>query len=311
MATKAVKAQPPRKRSYNQLTDKTVICIVGPTASGKTAAAIQLARTLGAKIISADSRQCFRELHIGVAKPSPAELLAIPHYFIDSHAIQQDVTAALFEELSLQWAAEIFRDADNAVLVGGTGLYIQAFCEGLDPIPPTDPAIRQEIRSQFAAGGMPWLQEQVRTIDPDFYSRGEIQNPQRLMRALEVKRSTGHSILSLRTAEKKQRPFRIQKIGLETPKEELHRRINERVDRMMDAGLLDEARSLIPYRDLNALHTLGYTELFRHLDGDCSLEQAVEEIKKNTRHYAKRQMTWFKKDPSIKWVKTGGIIEKA
>jgi tRNA dimethylallyltransferase len=295
----------------DQLPDKTVIGIVGPTAAGKTAAAIQLAKTLGAKIISADSRQCFRELHVGVAKPSPAELLAIPHYFIDSHSIQQEVTAALFEEVSLQWAAEIFQDADNAVLVGGTGLYIQAFCEGLDPIPPTDPAIRQEIRSQFAAGGMPWLQEQVRTIDPDFYQRGEIQNPQRLMRALEVKRSTGHSILSLRTAEKKQRPFRIEKIGLDLPKEELHRRINERVDRMMDAGLLEETRSLIPYKHLNALRTLGYTELFQHLDGRISLEQAVEEIKKNTRHYAKRQMTWFKKDPSIKWVNAGEIIEKS
>ncbi len=293
------------------MTDKTVICIVGPTAAGKTAAAIQLAKTLCAGIISADSRQCFRELHIGVAKPSSAELLAIPHYFIDSHSIRQDVTAALFEELSLQWAAEIFRDGDNAVLVGGTGLYIQAFCDGLDPIPPTDPAIRQEIRSRFATGGRAWLQEQIWITDPDFYRHGEIQNPQRLMRALEVKRSTGHSILSLRTAEKKQRPFRIQKIGLEISKEELHRRIDERVDRMMQNGLLDEARSLIPYRHLNALRTLGYTELFHHLDGHSSLPQAVEQIKKNTRHYAKRQMTWFKKDPSIKWVNAGGIIEKS
>ncbi|HVU59138.1 MAG TPA: tRNA (adenosine(37)-N6)-dimethylallyltransferase MiaA [Puia sp.] len=290
------------------MSDRTVIIITGPTAVGKTAAAVSLARELSTTIISADSRQCFKELHIGVAKPSPEELQAVHHYFINSHSIHEEVTAATYEELALGWTEEIFyaqaaaKRLPVAVMVGGTGLYIKAYSEGLDAIPPIDPAIRQQIQHHYDTEGLTWLQEQVRDNDPEFFGVGEIQNPQRLMRALEVKKATGHSILSFRTTVKKTRPFRMEKIGLFLPKEELHRRINGRVDKMMEDGLLEEVRSLLPYRELNALQTVGYSELFDHLDGKISLDQAVEAIKMNTRRYAKRQMTWFRKDPSIRWV---------
>lgn len=187
-------------------------------------------------------------------------------------------------------------------MTGGTGLYIKAFCEGLDTIPPIGEEIRQSVRRQYEQEGLAWLQRQVEEKDPGFYAAGENQNPRRMMRALEVRLSTGTSILTFRNKAKQQRPFRIEKIGLQLPKEELHRRIDQRVDRMMENGLPDEVKKLLPYRELNALHTVGYTELFDHLDGKLSLEQAVEAIKKNTRHYAKRQMTWFKKDPSIRWI---------
>jgi len=277
---------------------------------GKTAAAIRLAKGLHTKIISADSRQCFRELTIGSAKPSEEELRAVPHYFINSHSIPEPVTAALFEELALAWSSEIFRERDHLVMVGGTGLYIQAFCEGLDAIPVIDPAIREAVRSGFEQGGIGWLQAQVQEADQEFYTEGEIHNPHRLMRALEVKRSTGRSILSFRSHQKKQRPFRIRKIGLQLPKEELHRRIHERVDHMMAAGLLEEVKSLLPYKNLNALRTVGYSELFDHLEGRLSLSAAVEEIKKNTRRYAKRQMTWFRKDPSIEWTDAEDDLKK-
>ena len=284
------------------MNDKTVILITGPTAVGKTAAAIQLAQSLHTEIISADSRQCFRELDIGVARPSPEELRSIHHYFIASHSIRDDVNAALFEELALQWAADIFRRRDTVVMVGGTGLYIKAFCEGLDTIPPVDAPVRLQIQTDYDLHGIGWLQEQVREADPAFYSSAEIHNPRRLMRALEVKRSTGNSILSFRTGPKKQRPFHIKKIGLQLPKEQLHSRIHERVDRMMEQGLLEEVKGLSVCRNANALQTVGYSELFDYLDGRISLDQAIGEIKKNTRRYAKRQMTWFRKDPSIHWV---------
>jgi tRNA dimethylallyltransferase len=307
------------------LKKKTVIIILGPTAVGKTAGAIRLAMDLGTKIISADSRQCFKELNIGVAKPAAAELQAVHHYFINSHSIREDVNAALFEELALGWTEEIFRWQEGktaqpgkagqsetlyspfsehpvAVMVGGTGLYIKAFCEGLDEMPAIDPAIRQKIGAQYAKEGINWLQEQIREHDPAFYKEGEILNPQRLMRALEVKLSTGRSILDFRGRQKRERPFEIRKIGLQLPKEELHRRINYRVDGMMEQGLLDEVRGLASFKDLNALQTVGYSELFAFLESRCSLDEAVETIKKHTRHYAKRQMTWFRKDPAVQWV---------
>jgi tRNA dimethylallyltransferase len=237
-----------------------------------------------------------------VARPSPEELRSVHHHFIATHSIQDDVNAALFEELALQWAADIFRQRDTVVMVGGTGLYIKAFCEGLDTMPPIDSRIRQQINDDYAVRGISWLQEQVRQADPAFYSSAEIHNPRRLMRALEMMRSTGNSILSYRSGPKKPRPFHIRKIGLLLPKDQLHDRIHGRVDRMMGEGLLEEVKSLLPYRNNKSLQTVGYTELFDHLEGRLSLGQAVEEIKKNTRRYAKRQMTWFRKDPSIHWI---------
>ncbi len=285
----------------------TVIIIVGPTAVGKTAAAVWLAQQLQTKIISADSRQCYRELNIGVAKPSPAELGAVPHYFIDSHSIRETVNAASFETLALQWTADIFRESDTAVMVGGTGLYIKAFTDGLDEIPPTDPAIRERLQLAYGEQGIGWLQEEVGRYDPAFFAEGEILNPRRLLRALEVRLSTGRSILSYRSGQPQQRPFNIRKIGLDLPKEELHRRIHDRVDEMMIQGLTEEVRGLLPYRTHNALQTVGYREIFDYLDGKCTLDAAVANIKTNTRRYAKRQLTWFRKDPTIEWVNPGEI----
>jgi tRNA dimethylallyltransferase len=283
------------------LSTPTVIIIVGPTAVGKTAAAVRLATEWQTRIISADSRQCYKELNIGVAKPSAAELSAVHHYFIDSHSIREQVNAALFEILSLQWTADIFRESPTAVMVGGTGLYIKAFTDGLDEIPAVDPAIRQRLQERYEQEGMGWLQQEVRQHDPAFFAEGERLNPQRLLRALEVRLSTGRSILSFRTGASRQRLFRIRKIGLQLPKEELHRRIHERVDAMMLQGLTEEVKSLLPYRSHNALQTVGYKEIFDYLDGKYSLDEAVANIKTNTRRYAKRQLTWFRKDPAVEW----------
>jgi tRNA dimethylallyltransferase len=279
----------------------TVIIIAGPTAVGKTAAAIRLAQQEQTKIISADSRQCYRELNIGVAKPSEAELRAVHHYGIDTHSIREEVNAAIFEELALQWSAEIFREHSIAVMVGGTGLYIKAFTDGLDEIPAVDPAIRRRLQQQYDLNGIVWLQEEVRLHDPAFFAEGERHNPQRLLRALEVCLSTGRSILSFRSGAPRHRPFRIRKIGLDLPKEELHRRIHDRVDQMIEHGLVEEVKGLLPYRNHNALQTVGYKEIFEYLDGKTSLDEAVANIKTNTRRYAKRQLTWFRKDPSIQW----------
>lgn len=280
---------------------KTCIIIVGPTAVGKTSVAIQLAQHFNTSIISADSRQCFRELHIGVAKPSAEELATVKHYFIDSHSIHEDVNAAVYERYALDAIQNIFLENDTAVLVGGTGLYVKAFCQGLDEVPAVDPAIRQEIIADYEAKGLSWLQAEVQQNDPLFYEKGEIKNPQRLMRALEVKRSTGRSLFSFHGQAGVKRDFNIIKIGLNLPREQLYAQINQRVDMMMEAGLLDEVRALQPFKDLNALQTVAYRELFDQLAGHLSLPAAVELIKTNTRHYAKRQLTWFNRDEAISW----------
>ncbi|MDB5201367.1 MAG: tRNA delta(2)-isopentenylpyrophosphate transferase [Ferruginibacter sp.] len=282
--------------------EKTCFIIVGPTAVGKTAAAITIAEQLQTEIISADSRQCYRELNIGVARPSTDELAAVPHHFIASHSVTQLLTAADFETYALQQATQIFQYHESVVMVGGTGLYIKAFAEGLDPIPAVADELRNQIREQYAKNGMPWLQAEIREKDPLFFKEGEMQNPQRMMRALEVIQTTGESILALQSGSKQERNFRIVKLGLELPRELLYQRINQRVDQMMDAGLLEEARALIPQQQLNALQTVGYRELFAHFNGEISLARAIELIKQNSRHYAKRQLTWFKKDSEISWL---------
>ena len=281
--------------------NKTVVIIAGPTAVGKTSVAIQLAKHFQTQIISADSRQCFTELTIGVARPSPEELQEVTHHFIASHSINEEVTAVTFEQFALQQINSLFEQHDIVILVGGTGLYIKAFCEGLDMIPEIDPFIRQQVIQSYNEKGISWLQQQLLEKDTAFYTSGEMQNPQRMMRALEVVLSTGHSVLSFRKGEKAIRDFNIIKIGLELPREELHRNIHCRVDTMMEAGLLDEVKRLAPFQHLNALQTVGYAELFDNLDKKISLEKAVEQIKTHTRQYAKRQMTWFKKDSEIQW----------
>ena len=280
---------------------KTVIIICGPTAVGKTNLAIQLAQHFNTEIISADSRQCFRELNIGVAKPSAEELATVPHHFINSHSIHEEVNAAVFETYALKAAAEIFASKTVAIMVGGTGLYIKAFTEGLDAVPNVDQQVRTEILEQYNAQGLPFLQQEILQHDPAFWAVAEQQNPQRLMRALEVLRSTGRSITTFKTGSKQHRNFNIIKVGLSLPRPLLNTRINDRIDAMMHAGLLKEVEDLLPYQNLNALQTVGYREFFPVLTGSNSLETAIEELKKNTRHYAKRQMTWFKKDPNINW----------
>lgn len=286
----------------SSLSQKTVIIICGPTATGKTSVAISLAKYFHTEIISADSRQCFKELKIGVARPSEVELKEVPHHFIASYSIKENITAAFFEQYALRKANELFIKYDTIIMVGGTGLYIKAFCEGLDEMPAIKESTRKEIIENYNKNGLSWLQNEVKQKDPEFYSIGEIQNPQRMMRALEVKESTGQSILDFRKNERAERGFKIIKMGMELPKAELHQNINSRVDKMIEDGLVQEVNSVMGYREVNALRTVGYTEIFEHLDGKISLETAVEEIKKNTRQYAKRQMTWFRKDKDIFWV---------
>ena len=281
---------------------KTCIVIVGPTASGKTKLSLELAAYFNTEIISADSRQCYRELDIGVAKPDEKELQQIKHYFINSHSIHEEVNAAVFESYALNAARIIFEKNDYAIVAGGTGLYVKAFCEGMDEIPSVDETIRLSVRKEYEQKGMSWLDNAVKSEDPVFYSRGEIYNPQRMLRALEVKRSTGTSIVDLHAATKKNRPFSIIKAGISIPREKMYAQINDRVDDMIRRGLVDEARALYPFRSLNALQTVGYQEIFQYMEGKITLEKAVEEIRKNTRRYAKRQMTWFRKDPEIRWM---------
>ena len=288
-------------RIMEKLAENTVIIIAGPTAVGKTAFAISLAQHFQTAIISADSRQCYREMRIGVARPSEAELAAVKHYFIASHTVTDELNAGSFEKYALAAAEEIFQKNRVAIMVGGTGLYIKAFCEGIDPMPDVPKTTRQQVIDGYHQKGLIWLQKELEQKDPAFWKVAEKQNPQRLMRALEVLYATGHSIMDYRTKQKTARPFRIIKIGLELPKEILHSNIHQRVDQMMETGLPDEVTSLLPFRSKHALQTVGYREIFDYLDGKVTLAEAANHIKINTRQYAKRQMTWFKKDAEIKW----------
>lgn len=290
---------------YNMQQRKKIIIIGGPTAVGKTAVAIETALHFGTEIISADSRQCYRELNIGVARPSAAELRKVPHHFIASHSVTEKINAAYFENWALQKVQALFQQYDTVVMVGGTGLYIKAFCEGFDAIPEIPASIRESISNRYEERGLQWLQDEVQQQDPLFYASGEIKNPHRLMRALEVMEATGSSITAFQKGNKETRDFDIEKIGLELPRELLYDNINRRVDSMMEAGLPDEARSLLPYRSLQALNTVGYKELFQYFDGAISLDEAVAAIKQHTRQYAKRQLTWFKKDPEFQWIVPG------
>lgn len=277
------------------MSKKTCIIITGATAVGKTNYGIELAQKYSTEIISADSRQCYKKLNIGVAKPSPEQLAAIKHYFINTHSIRDDVNVKVFEEYALGAVQKIFKKNDIAILVGGTGLYIKAFCEGIDDVPLVDEDIRKEISDSYNKSGIEWLQKEIKKRDPVYFAFGEIQNPQRMMRALGVKLVTGNSILDFHSGKKIKRDFDIKKINLEIPRDELYGRINKRVDDMMDTGLLKEAEGLFPFRHLNALQTVGYKELFDFIEGEVSLDKAIDDIKKNTRHFAKRQITWFKK----------------
>ena len=275
--------------------------MVGPTAVGKTSFAIALAKALGTEIISADARQCYKEMNIGVARPSADELKAVPHHFIASHSVNENINASFYENWALEKLENLFTRNEAVVMVGGTGLYIKAFCEGLDLIPAIDAEIRENIIAQYEKLGLRWLQKEVSVKDPQYWEKGEQKNPQRLMRALEVMLGTGSSITSFQNKKAVERPFKIVKIGLELPREILYDRINTRVLTMVEEGLENEVKSLEAVAHLNALQTVGYSEWKDYFEGKISKEKVIENIQQNTRHYAKRQMTWFKRDPAINW----------
>ena len=280
---------------------KTLIVIAGPTAIGKTALAIKVAKYFQAEILSADSRQFYREMSIGTAKPSVDELTEVKHHFINSSSITDAATVGDFEKAGLSVLENLFKTNEIAVLAGGSGLFVQAICKGFDELPSITPGIRENLNKQLDELGLESLQNKLKDVDPIYYSAMDINNPQRVIRALEVFISTKKPFSSFRQQNLSTRPFKVIKIGLNTTRELLYNRINERVDTMMLAGLLDEVNSLKEFQHLNALNTVGYAELFRHLNGELTLDQAVSLIKQNTRRFAKRQLTWFRKDIDMVW----------
>jgi len=289
---------------------KLAIVVVGPTASGKSALALSLARHFQTAIISADSRQCYRELNIGTAKPDASALAEIKHYFINSHSIHETVNAGLFEKLALAYAAEIFQHHAIAIVCGGTGLYVKAFCEGLDQIPPVPADLRRQLRINYATYGLSWLQEEVRKKDPVFYQHADTRNPHRLLRALEVREATGQSILHFQRRSPQPRPFEILKIGIQLPRPVLHQRIAARVEQMVHAGLFEEAAALQAFRNHPALQTVGYQEVFAWMEGKYTRDEAVRQIIFHTRQYARRQLTWFRRDPEIFWFNHADAAEE-
>lgn len=278
----------------------TLIVIVGPTAVGKTKLSIEIAKRYSCPIISADSRQFYREMTVGTAKPSQEELNQAEHYFINSRSITQPYAAGMFEEDAIQKLEDIYAENDYCVAVGGSGLYINALCYGIDDI-PSDEIIRKNLFDRWQKEGIEPLQQDLQAIDPEFYAESDMMNPRRVMRGLEVYQITGQKYSELRTKPKKERKFRIVWIGLEMELDLLYNRINERVDEMMENGLLDEVRSLYPYKTEKAMKSVGYQELIEHLDSNSSLEEAIELIKRNSRRFAKKQFTWFRKNKDVKW----------
>jgi len=281
---------------------KTLIVIAGPTAVGKTAVAIQLATYYNTVVVSADSRQFYREMSIGTAKPTDEELAAVKHYFINSHSITESFPAGDYEKESLRLLDSLFKVHDKVILAGGSGLFIKALCEGFDEFPASSPGIRNKLNQEFEQEGIIFLQGKLKSADPQYYEQVDLNNPQRVIRALEVFESTGSPFSSYRKSTSNNRPFQIIKIGLSLPRDVLYQRINDRVDIMIQNRLLDEVRSLLPYRNLNALNTVGYSELFDYFGGKINLDTAISLIKQNTRRFAKRQLTWFKKDTEIRWI---------
>lgn len=275
---------------------KKLIIVAGPTAVGKTAVALLLAQHYQSAILSADSRQCYKGMAIGTAQPTVAEKALVPHYFIDQYPITQELSAADYEQYALITLQTLFQKHNTLIVCGGTGLYIKALCQGLDPIPSVDPAIKQAVEALYLAQGLKGLQQCMRLEDPNYQHPQNFQNPVRLIRALCVKRSTGKSILEYQQAQAKSRPFQCYPYLLYLDRALLYQKINTRVEQMMAQGLLDEVKQLYPFKLLKNLQTVGYSELFKYLDHQCSLEEAIDKIKQHSRNYAKRQMTWFQKE---------------
>lgn len=280
---------------------KFLILVVGPTAVGKTDLCLKLAKNFKTEIISCDSRQFYKELNLGTAKPSPEELAQVPHHLIDSLSIEEEYDVRKFEQDALRILAKLFRTRNVVIMTGGSGLFADAVVKGLDEIPDVNPEVREEIIREFESRGLEWLQAEVEKSDPEFYSQADRFNPQRLMRALEVYRGTGLKFSSFRVRKKVERSFKTIKIGLNRDREELYRRIDLRMDEMIGRGLFDEADALFGKRSLNALQTVGYTEIFGYREGKYNREEAIRLLKRNSRRYAKRQLTWFRRDPETHW----------
>lgn len=282
---------------------RKLVIVLGPTAVGKTDFSIELALKCGSPVISCDSRQIFREMTIGTAVPSASQLAAVKHYFIHSHSVTDNYTAGRYEVEALELIRRLFAEGhETLVMAGGSGFYIDAVCKGLDDFPPADQELRAVLSERLRTEGVESLRLDLKRLDPESYESIDIANGQRVVRALEVCLMTGRKFSSFKTATVKKRDFEIEKVGLTRPRDVLYDRINRRVLQMADDGLVDEVRSLVPYRSLPALQTVGYREIFDYLDGSISLERAVELIQRNTRHYAKRQLTWWARDPEIRWI---------
>lgn len=279
----------------------TLIIVLGPTGVGKSDISVQLAKFFHSEIVSADSRQFFKELSIGTAVPPIDDLMEVPHHFIQNKSIHQYYNVSEYETEALSLLEVLFKKRNPVILAGGSMMYIDTICKGIDDIPTVDPEIRNEVIRWYETHGIEALREKLKELDPEYYRIVDLNNPKRMLHAVEVCTMTGKTFTSFRTQTIKERPFRIIKIGINQDRKVLYDRINQRVIRMMDAGLLEEAKSVYPYRHLNSLNTVGYKELFLYLDGECSLEEAVDLIQRNSRKYARKQLTWFRRDQDIAW----------
>lgn len=280
---------------------KTLIVLLGPTGVGKTDVSIRLAQYFSCPIISADSRQIFKEMKIGTAVPDETQLETVKHYFIASHSVHEKYNAGIYEQEALELIEKLFATGNVLLMTGGSMLYIDIICNGMDDIPSVDVETRNYWQNLFEKNGLKFIQDELKRLDPVHYSKVDLSNYKRVLHALEICTIAGKPFSSLRTGLQKERPFRILKIGLTRDRKELYERINARVDQMMLDGLLDEAQKLLPFKNLNALNTVGYKELFGYFEGEYDLETAVNKIKKNTRVYARKQLTWFKRDENIHW----------
>lgn len=280
----------------------TLYVITGPTGVGKTEFALRLAEELGCPILNADSRQLYRDIPIGTAAPTPQEMARVKHYFVGTLALEDYYSAARYEQEALQLLSRLFGQHEACVLSGGSMMYIDAVCKGIDDIPTVDADTRALLKARYEAEGLAPLAAELRLLDPEYYETCDIRNPKRVVHALEICYMTGRTFTSFRTGKDTVRPFRIRKIGLWRERSELFDRINRRVDHMMEQGLADEARRVLPFRHCNSLNTVGYKELFKHFDGEWALDFALEKIRRNSRVYAKKQLTWFKKDEEMQWI---------
>lgn len=289
---------------------KTLLLILGPTGVGKTELALRVAQRYGCPIVSCDSRQIFREIPIGTAAPTAEEQQRVKHYFVGERSIEEDYNAGQYERDALQLLATLFAQHEVVVMTGGSMLYADAVCKGLDDLPSVPPSARADVQREYETKGLAWLQSEVQRLDPAYWVEVDQQNPARLAHCVELCHVTGKPYSALRSHTAKARPFRIIKIGLDRPRAELYARIDERVKQMMEAGLLEEAKAVYPRRALNSLQTVGYKELFAYLDGEYDLHRAIELIQQNSRHYAKRQLTWFRRDKEIYWLNANDDYEK-